>query len=293
MAYALWLGKPLVLLPQTIGPLRRWWERRLVRWLSQRAQLIFVRDALSLALLQELNAGKPLPHLHLVPDIAFAYPAPPLAIGRQFLATHQIFPTPNQPLLGVTVLDWGAQNANFGQQAGYETAVALAIRAFIQATGGQAVLFSQVHGPQPADDDRRPAQRVYAQLADLGEQVRFIPDECPAATLKAAYGQMDFFLGSRLHSCIFALSMGVPVVAIQYQYKTIGVMEMLGMGEWVLPIEQSAAQPELLAQLLLAGWAERHELRAKINHCLPQLMRETTAVAQKIQQQYTQSPTNL
>ena len=281
MAYAVWLGKPLVMLPQTVGPLRRWWEKRLVGWLVRHAQLVFVRDAFSLELVRGLVDTAASAHVHLVPDIAFAFPTPPLAPAERLLTQYGI----QRPCLGVTLINWGAQKRLFGGQAGYEAAVAQVIRAFVAQTGGQVVLFSQVQGPKASDDDRIPAQRVYEAVGDLDGCVVFITEGVNAHTLKAAYGQMDLFLGSRLHSCIFALTMGVPVVAIQYQPKTRGIMEMAGLGEWVVPIEQVAAEPDHLTHLLLAGWQARAALRHQIAKTLPVLVAQATAVATQIKEQ--------
>ena len=58
---------------------------------------------------------------------------------------------------------------------------------------------------------------------ELTAYVHFVDEEAPPDLLQAAYGCCDVFLGSRLHSNIFALIRHVPVLAIAYQDKTIGV----------------------------------------------------------------------
>ena len=44
----------------------------------------------------------------------------------------------------------------------------------------------------------------------------------------------DFFIGSRMHSCIAALSQGVPCVGVAYSKKFEGVFDTVGMAEWVV-----------------------------------------------------------
>ncbi len=51
------------------------------------------------------------------------------------------------------------------------------------------------------------------------------------------YGRMKIFIGSRMHSNIFALSAGTPCIAIAYEHKTNGIMKMCGLEEWIIPIE--------------------------------------------------------
>lgn len=262
IAYAWLAGKPVVMLPQTIGPLWRRWERRLVGWLLGRVRTVLVRDLTSSELLQRM--GVRADRYRLTPDLAFLYTIPDQRPGRELLHRYGIDPDQQQPLLGVTLINWGAQHPLFKEQARYEVAVAAAIRHFVTAYDGQAVLFAQVCGPTAADDDRIPARRVCAVLDELvlASRVTLVDEEVPAATLKAAYGCMDLFLGSRLHSNIFTLTEGVPVLAIAYQDKTFGVLRMLDLSEWVVDIR--TVEEGQLVGLLGRLWAARAEVRSLI-----------------------------
>ena len=51
--------------------------------------------------------------------------------------------------------------------------------------------------------------------------------------LKYVIGQCDFFVGSRMHACIAAVSQGVPAVSVAYSDKFVGVMERIGVGSAV------------------------------------------------------------
>lgn len=264
-----WLaGKALYTLPQTLGPLRRRRERLLAKKVLSKMRLILLRDPISAKVWKGWNVRGP--HWDLVPDLAFAFNAEKgKKEAKKLLEEHGIQGDDCHPCLGVTLIHWGAQNHQFSQQALYEDAVAAAIRAFLTSYGGRVVIFSQVHGPTLAEDDRIPARRVLAQLENLGDRVVLIERWVPSHVLKAAYGQMDLFLGTRLHSNIFALAEGVPVVAIGYQYKTRGTLQMLGLEQWILDIEQVSA--EALVHLLQEAWAERKQTRLHIQAMLPEL----------------------
>jgi colanic acid/amylovoran biosynthesis protein len=272
IAYAWLAGKPVAMLPQTVGPLWRDWERRLVRWLLGRVRTVLVRDVTSVELLQRM--GVPAERYRLTPDLAFLYTIPDHGLGRTLLCRYGIKPDQPRPLLGVTVINWGAQHPRFKEQARYEAAVAAAIRHFVTAYGGRAVLFAQVCGPTAADDDRIPARRVCAALAQhgLAGRVTLVDEEVAAPTLKAAYGCMDLFLGSRLHSNIFALTEGVPVLAIAYQDKTFGVLRMLDLAAWAVDIH--TVTPAALVDRLAQLWDERIAVRALIVHQLGPLQAE-------------------
>lgn len=272
IAYAWLANKPIVMLPQTIGPLWRSWERWVVRWLLGRVLQILLRDPTSAALLAQM--GIPATRYTVAPDIAFSYTHADATAARQVLARYGFNWEQPKPCLGVTLINWQAQHPLFTDQTRYEAAVAAAIHHFVEQYDGYAVLFAQVCGPTPADDDRVPARRVQALLAatPCADRVLLIDEEVPAAILKAAYGRMDLFLGSRLHSNIFALTEEVPVLAIAYQTKTVGVLQTLDLAQWVIPIEATTA--ERLIPLLEQLWAERATVHAQIQTRLPILQAE-------------------
>ena len=127
-----------------------------------------------------------------------------------------------------------AQNPHFRRQVEYEPACASAARRFVELTGGRVIFFPQVCGPTLEQDDRVPARRVAIGLRDLSEAAWVVEEPLSVAALLDIYGQMDLFIGTRMHSNIFALSRDVPVIAIGYQHKTEGIAEMAGLKEWVI-----------------------------------------------------------
>src|SRR4030042_4682892 len=51
---------------------------------------------------------------------------------------------------------------------------------------------------------------------------------------KYIIGLCDFFIGSRMHACIAALSQGIPAVGIAYSRKFSGVFESIGLAVFVV-----------------------------------------------------------
>lgn len=272
--YAQLAGKPTYTLPQTLGPIHRARERRLAATVLSRARLVLIRDPISAEVCEAWKIGGL--RWRMVPDLAFACSVEPdLETARSLLAAHGVNVGQDRPLLGVTIIHWGAQSRTFQRQSSYEAAVEAAVRTFLGDHHGKAVLFSQVCGPTQAEDDRVPAGRVQARLQDLGDRVVRIRDVVPAQVLKAAYGQMDLFMGTRLHSNIFALTEGVPVVAIGYQYKTRGIMRLLGLEPWTVDIDRVQG-PELSA-LLQRAWLERAQIVRHLGKMLPDVREQALA----------------
>jgi len=280
MAYAWLLDKPLYILPQTLGPLKRRWEETALKWVLHRTKMIAVRDLTSVTLLGKLGFSRD--DFQLIPDLAFQFPSAGKEVGAALLKRFGVEADLQRPILGVTLIDWGAQNPAFTRQDRYEAAVAETIRLFLEETSGQVLLFSQVCGPKAADDDRIPARRVAAALAgtSVADRVHTIDAAVPAEILKAAYAYMDLFVGSRLHSNIFALAEGVPVIAIAYQDKTVGVLGMLDMDEWVVRIEDVTS--DSLPALYRQAWPQRAQLRGQVQSGVEALQRETDSQLEKL-----------
>ena len=268
---AAWLaGKPLYMCPQSIGPLTRSWERVLLKWTLERVRIVMVREPVSLGELQALGLSDQ--RCHLLPDLAFGFPGAPAPSAKEWLQAQGIRSDGDKPLLGMTVIRWGAQNPRFTRQTEYEAACARAARFFIEQYDGQVVLFPQVWGPSVSQDDRVAARRVAGYLHDLNRSVFMIEDPISPDLLKAVYGLTDLFVGTRMHSNIFCLSEGVPVIAIGYQPKTRGIIQMVGLERWMIDIERVSGQA--LIGLLEALWDERDHVRDHLRRTIPLLVQQ-------------------
>jgi colanic acid/amylovoran biosynthesis protein len=264
--------KPTYTLPQTLGPIRRRHERLLARLVLSRMRLVMLRDAISAEVWQAWKV--PRAKAILIPDLAFAHPG--RQHKREALALLEAggLEDDSRPKLGVTLIHWGAQSRSFARQIEYEKAFQAMTRQFITSYGGQVIVFSQVRGPTESEDDIVPARRLLAGLEDCSDSIILMDRPVPPQVLRAAYGQMDLLVGTRLHSSIFALTEGVPVVAIGYQYKTRGIMRMLGLERWVLEIEQVSA--DTLSRLLRDAWSEREQTRSHLQRLLPRIREQAS-----------------
>jgi len=270
LALAWMVRKPFYIFPQSFGPFDSKWEGQVLRWILNKARIVMVREPVSLELLHKTNLHHP--HLVLLPDIAFTFQGAPRLVAQRWLYEHGIDPARKQPLLGLTVINWGAQNRNFKRQMEYEDAYGEAIRFFVSQLGGRAILFPQVTGPSDDSDDRVPARRIVSNLADISDSILLVESQPPPELIKTLYGQMDIFVGTRMHSNIFALSEGVPVIAIGYMHKTKGISKMLKMDEWVLDIQE--INPKELKNKLATLWQDREILKTQINSLLPLLVKD-------------------
>ncbi len=282
MFLALLAGKPIYFFPQSFGPLRHRWEIRLVRLLLNRARLVMAREPVSFNMLIEW--GVRTNHCRLLTDLAFAYPGESKENAEAWLRSIGIDPQTDRPLIGVTVMNWGAQNRTFKGQQSYEKIIASALQDFIALNGGKAVLFPQSWGPSSIEDDRIPAKRLLEYLARFSDRVIVVDKPLAPALLKSAFGQMDLFLGTRMHSNIFALAQHVPVLLIGYNHKTIGIAQALGIEEWVIDINQIDGAK--LKEKLFLLWERREQLSNQLRQKIPGLIEQASQAGALIAEDY-------
>lgn len=223
---ALLLDRPLIILAQSIGPFR--WTKGLAKAILRRAALITVRDPLSRSYLVELGLEPPT----VTADLAFALKA----ASRINNGPAPLISPAGAPVLGVSISALTASHHRRRAEGhDFYAEVAAALDGFASRHSAEIVFVPHVTGPSEAKDDRVAAERVRELMDHESHAVR--ADLSPA-DVKALIAGTSWFLGCRMHANIAALSSRVPTVAIAYSHKTPGIMERLGLDEYVLDVSQ-------------------------------------------------------
>lgn len=242
------LGKPVVMLGQSVGPICGARARSMVRNALAGCQRLMVREDLSAKLLATLGLGS---ITVLAPDMAFL-----TAPRKPSITSAEITRLEQGQWLGVTVVNWnfpGSADAK-SQRAAYEQTLANVCERAFHTLGVSIALFPQVTVRHHGESDMDMILRVEAVLRQRGVDVMSIKDDLWPDEFSYLYGRCRALLGTRLHSCILAACAGCPVVAIRYQgYKTEGVMKGLGLEEFVHDINdvKEDAMLESVRQVLL------------------------------------------
>jgi colanic acid/amylovoran biosynthesis protein len=282
MAYAVWAGKPLYMMPQSVGPLSAGYHRWLARAILSQMRVLLLRERISLKYVEELGVmGNP---RYVVPDVAFGFPTGDLAEGEALLEGCGVDLSRASPKVGITLINWAAQNPHFHHQEAYEAAIERLINHIVTGLDGYVVLLSQVVGPSRAEDDRVVARRVYERVKHRGSQVTMIAHSLSAYQIKALFSHMDLLIGTRMHSVILAISARVPTIAVAYQAKTRGTMRELGMEEWVRDIEQVEAAD--MTALFSRAWEARHQTRMHLERTVPVIAKRAQQAGSLIAQDW-------
>jgi len=273
LLFAHLLGKPTVLYSQSVGPFMNGYERSLVAFVLHRMNLILIREDTSMIVLADMGVTR---------NVARAIDSGFLLEANQNIDVRKNYAIPKKSfLIGVTVRAWLEGEA----QEKYERAVAAALDDAVQRTQGHVLFIPQVTASK-GDDDRMVSRRVH-DLMQYGTQATVIEDEPDHTEIKAIYDKLDILLGTRFHSVIFSLTSYVPVVAIEYEYKTSGIMRDLGLGNWVVAIED--VSKENLAELLDKLVREKDQYTQRLHDVLPPYIEKARQTADLMADAYAAS----
>jgi len=222
------LRKPTVLYSQSVGPFQNRLEKLMVAFVLKRMTLILLREDTSVALLANLGVTS---------NVTRAVDSGFLLRSSKEIDIRKRYDIPADRLLvGVTVRSWLKDEA----QTAYEKAVANSLDTLVETAKAHIVFIPQVTAAK-GDDDRLVSSRVYDFMHHKEEAI-LVDDVPDHHRIKALYNDLDILLGTRFHSVIFSLTSLVPVLAIEYEHKTSGIMRDLKLENWVIKIEEVTSE---------------------------------------------------
>lgn len=238
LLFGYFLGKPTVLYSQSVGPFMHRSERWMVAFVLKKMAAILIREDTSMKLLASVGVRD---NVVRAIDSGFLLHS---KAKRDLRAEYDI--PRGKRILGVTVRSWLKGEA----QHTYEQAVARALEGMIKKHQVHVLFIPQVTASK-GDDDRVASRRVF-NLMRQRASATVIEQRLNHHEIKSVYDGLDMLLGTRFHSVIFSLTSYVPVVAIEYEHKTSGIMRDLNLEQWVIAIETVTAKrlTTLLQQLI-------------------------------------------
>jgi len=258
------LGRPYVMLPQTYGPFRRRESRVLAAFMLRRAAKVLTRDRNCVPVVQELCGRTP----QFCPDVAFTLE--PLRPTDRSIAPAGLDLAADQLVVGINVsglLYMGGYNHRnmFGLRDNYQEIVDRLLETVLRSTSAKILLVPHVFGSEQEEEacsvllktyQGRYPNRVFSTTGSLSER-----------ELKWLIGHTDFFVGSRMHACIAALSQFVPTVGLAYSDKFFGVFQSAGVGDAIVDLR--TADTATVIERTLSSLEIRHDLEVQLRSKIP------------------------
>lgn len=270
-------GKRLIMLPQTYGPFRRRLSKVMARYVLRRAERVYCRDHEGVEFVRALVGPRYGDKVRFAPDVAFVLdPRAPDVL--RIVPDDGLFSS-GRVIVGLNVSgllyhdkDGGR---SFGLAVDYRRLVRRVAESFLE--NEQCVLLLMPHVFPPCgfeyESDPLACQSLYDDLAPrYAGRVFLAKGPYDQAEAKHLIGRCDFFVGSRMHACIAALSQGIPAVGLAYSKKFAGVFESVGVGDLVVDLRQGGT--EAVSKAMCDAFTQRHTWRQQLATALPRI-RET------------------
>lgn len=224
-------NKPVVLYSQSVGPINNFIYKYITKLVLNKTKIIQVREEISKICLDKFGIYKP--KIYLTADSAFAYPFVTEERIEEIMNIENI--RKDCLTIGITIRYWNFPTMS-NPEIRYEeylTKIADIIKSFEDA---QIVFIPMVETKIAKFDERMIAKRIVNKI-DKKDNIRIIKNDYFPSELRALTGKMDILFGTRFHSVIFAISSGVPVISLMYEHKSLGIMKMLNLEEYVYNID--------------------------------------------------------
>lgn len=280
---ALLMGKPLVLLPQTVGPFNSSIAKMIARYILRRSSMIHSRDREGLETVREILGGNN-ERSKFCHDLGFVLE--PHIVDERIPASMREYDRVS-PVVGLNVsglLYMGGYTGSnmFGLKADYRLMIHDLITYFIKKHNAHLILIPHVFGKgEKTESDEVACRKTYDSCdVTLRNRIHVIEEGYDQHELKSLIGRCDFFLGSRMHACIAAISQCVPAVGMAYSGKFHGVFESVGMKELVVDMRYYDNYAVLAA--VDRVYQRREEFRKQLNATIPVVQKSVLKLIGKI-----------
>lgn len=272
-------GKELVLLPQTYGPFKRSITRLMAKCILKRASAVYARDHSGVEYVRDLlNNHSVNGKVRFVPDVAFVLDS--CEPENTDVGSLNNARTEDSIVIGLNIsgllFNGGYTQENmFGLKTNYCELIYSVVDFLMKDKRLLILLVPHVFAPsRTVEDDPDACLKVYEELnKKYPGRIFLTRGKYNHNEIKYIIGLCDFFIGSRMHACIAALSQSIPAVGIAYSKKFHGVFDSVGLGDCVADAYQCGSSAELLS-IVKATFEMRDQTRTHLDKVIPNIKAE-------------------
>lgn len=245
--------KKLIFLPQTIGPFNTIYGKFMGSYILRRVSRLYVRDDKSNDFLNRIN-------VRFTKWIDMAVYMQPKPCGFSV----------KSGTIGINIsslIFYGYSKNGIIDPGAYKEFITMVIDELIK-NNFRVLLIP--HTYQVAAGQNEGDLSAIKEMMKLKnhDSLDFINSEYNAQELKYIISKLDFFIGSRMHSCIAALSSNIPTVGLAYSYKYEGTFDMFEQKECIVDLKRLQSKSLInlkKVNMLIENRAAIKEALTKIN----------------------------
>jgi colanic acid/amylovoran biosynthesis protein len=260
------LGKKVIIMPNSFGPFLGKFEKYIVKKVLSKCDLIYAREEISRRYLQDLLGRE----VYLSPDLGF-YISP--NENEENLGDIEL--PKSEKKVAITMRPYRFPEYSDGEHR-YEKYIneMFLVCKELTKNGYHPVFVAHTLGPSAHEDDRIALNEVIEKLKEAGvssSNYTFADDpSMNCFGLTNLYSQVDYIIGTRFHSVIFAMASFTPAIAISYSgHKTTGIMQDMDLEEYVVKIGEMDSEVliEKFNKLVLNQQGVKEKIHNYIQKC--------------------------
>ncbi len=214
---------PVMIYAQGIGPVNKQINKKLIKWILNKVDLITVRDNSSKELLENLGVVKP--SIYVNSDPVFLLKKKNINhVINIYPYIRELINPDDRPLIGVSVREYKSNGSDskriFAQAADY----------LIENYQAKIIFL-----PFQFDEDVHISEEILSLMKNQADvlKIKLEPEE-----LLSVLSRLSLVVGVRLHSIIFSSMANIPFIAFNYDPKVRYFVEDLGLSELLLEIDE-------------------------------------------------------
>jgi polysaccharide pyruvyl transferase WcaK-like protein len=281
---AILMRKKLVLLPQTYGPYKSVFARWVARYVIRRAARIYSRDKNSIKVVHNL-LGEKGKHkaVEFCPDVAFVLES---IMPEDPNICPKLDKDKQVTLIGLNIsnllyVDSIAHKSTFGIQFDYREFILSLIKRLMERTDAHILLVPHVTAPGGEAGEVALSREVAKSIdGKYSNRLYLVAQQYDQSEIKGLIGLCDFFIGSRMHTCIAALSEGIPAIGLAYSDKFKGVFQSVGVDHCVIDIREKKQEETIDA--IVEAFEKRNSIVEILKKTIPEVKKKVVDVFEKM-----------
>jgi polysaccharide pyruvyl transferase WcaK-like protein len=266
---AKYIGKPVVVFPNSIGPFKTWVGRFLSRLALNGCGYVLAREPISYEIAKSLGIGS---RIIQTADTALLFKATKGVISGSF----------SHPVIGVCPGIY-RYSLSDEQVRNYILDHAKALDAAIERYGFNVVL-SPHYVSHLEYDDAEICELILEKMKNKNHAKIIVANG--VEEFKSLLDHMDMIIASKLHPAVMGVSGYVPTLCIAYDHKQTGLFKLLGMEDCVISIMEVSS--ERISSKIDLIWKQRERIKASLLTRIPTLQEDIRKAVKKALSFYDQ-----
>jgi len=226
--------KPLYMIGHSVGPFQDAQFNQLANYVFGHCDALILRERVSLDLMKhsQINTDK----VEQGVDTAWLVDHHHDDFQASYAVQHWLDVAAKQKTVAITLRELAPFDKRLGTtQQAYEEAFAEVVNRVLDA-GYQVLALSTCTGIDSYNKDDRMVALNLRGLVNDPSRFHVVMDELNDLEMGKIFAACDLTVGTRLHSAIISMNFGTPAIAINYEHKSAGIMQQLGMPEMAIDI---------------------------------------------------------